>query len=105
MAPSALKDLHSIIDALPSEGWGPPTTTETMLNGVPYAPFSKGDKLGRMADWTSEGKEREGRGGRQQFQNRYRDQIYGAGPGGLQTAFNIEGQNEESSFSLVDRAS
>ncbi|KAF2171464.1 hypothetical protein M409DRAFT_63725 [Zasmidium cellare ATCC 36951] len=102
---SALKDLHAIIDSLPAEGsgWGPPTTTETMLNGVPYAPFSKGDKLGRVADWTSEGKDRE-RGGRQQFQNRYRDQIYGAGPGGLQTAFNIEGQNEESSFSLVDRS-
>ncbi|KAK4506389.1 hypothetical protein PRZ48_000119 [Zasmidium cellare] len=105
MAPSALKDLHAIIDSLPPEGsgWGPPTTTETMLNGVPYAPFSKGDKLGRVADWTSEGKDRE-RGGRQQFNNRYRDQIYGAGPGGLQTAFNIEGQNEESSFSLVDRS-
>lgn len=102
---SALTDLHAIIDSLPAEGsgWGPPTTTETMLNGVPYAPFSKGDKLGRVADWTSEGKDRE-RGGRQQFQNRYRDQIYGAGPGGLQTAFSIEGQNEESSFSLVDRS-
>lgn len=106
MAPIALQDLQDVINALPpaSDTWGPPTTTETTLNGVPYAPFSKGDKLGRMADWTSEGKEREGRGGRQQFNNRYRDQIYGAGPGGLQTVFNIEGQNEESSFSLVDRS-
>ena len=101
MAPASLRDL---IDALPSEQWGPPTTTETTLNGVPYAPFSKGDKLGRMADWTSEGKDREGRGGRQQYQQRYRDQIYGSGPGGLQTVFNIEGQNEEDTFSLVDRS-
>ena len=102
MAPTSLLD---IIDALPSgDSWGPPTTTETTLNGVPYAPFSKGDKLGRMADWTAEGKERE-RGGRQQYQQRYRDQIYGGGgPGGLQTVFNIEGQNEESTFSLVDRS-
>ncbi|EME49342.1 hypothetical protein DOTSEDRAFT_68200 [Dothistroma septosporum NZE10] len=105
MAPIALKDLQEVISALPTaDTWGPPTTSETTLNGIPYAPFSKGDKLGRMADWTSEGKEREGRGGRQQFNNRYRDQIYGAGPGGLQTVFNIEGQNEESSFSLVDRS-
>lgn len=102
MAPASLLDL---VNSLPSEEtWGPPTTTETTLNGVPYAPFSKGDKLGRMADWTSEGKERE-RGGRQQYQNRYRDNIYGAGgAGGLQTVFNIEGQNEENTFSLVDRS-
>lgn len=100
--PGSLLDL---IEALPSnDTWGPPTTTETTLNGVPYAPFSKGDKLGRMADWTAEGKERE-RGGRAQYQQRYRDQIYGGGgPGGLQTVFNIEGQNEESSYSLVDRS-
>ncbi|KAF2723125.1 translation initiation factor eIF-3, subunit D [Polychaeton citri CBS 116435] len=101
MAPASLLDL---IDELPNEAtWGPPTTTDTTLNGVPYAPFSKGDKLGRMADWTTEGKDRE-RGGRQQYQQRYRDQIYGSGPGGLQTVFNVEGLNEESSFSLVDRS-
>ena len=101
----ATTSLFDIINALPKDGeWGPPTTTETTLDGVPYAPFSKGDKLGRMADWTSEGKDRE-RGGRQQYQQRYRDQIYGAGgPGGLQTVFNIEGQNEENTFSLVDRS-
>lgn len=65
MAPSLL----DLVSALPtSEGWGPPTSSETTLNGVPYAPFSKGDKLGRMADWT-EGKDRE-RGGRQQYGNR-----------------------------------
>lgn len=102
MAPASLLDL---IESLPSgDTWGPPTTTDTTINGVPYAPFSKGDKLGRMADWTAEGKDREGRGGRQQYQNRYRDQIYGGGAGGLQTVFNIEGQNEENTFSLVDRS-
>lgn len=104
MAPAPIFDLKGIIDSLPSnETWGPPTTSETMLDGVPYAPFSKGDKLGRMADWTVEGKDRE-RGGRQQYQQRYRDQVYGAGPGGLQTVFNLEQQNEESTFSLVDRS-
>lgn len=54
----------------PGDGWGPSVTTETTLDGVPYAPFSKGDKLGRMADWTSEGKDRER--GRNQYNRNYR---------------------------------
>ena len=70
MAPASLLDL---VSALPSDDtWGPPTTAETTLNGIPYAPFSKGDKLGRMADWTAEGRDREGRGGRQQYNRNYR---------------------------------
>lgn len=44
--------------------WGPEITTATTLNGIPYAPYSKGDKLGRMADWTQEGKEGRDRGQR-----------------------------------------
>lgn len=66
--------LVDLITALPDgDGWGPQTTTETTLNGVPYAPFSKGDKLGRMADWTADGKDgRDGRGGRQQYNRNYR---------------------------------
>jgi len=70
MAPASLLDL---VSALPSnDTWGPPTTSETTLNGIPYAPYSKGDKLGRMADWTAEGRDREGRGGRQQYNRNYR---------------------------------
>lgn len=66
MAPVSLLDL---VSALPSnDGWGPAPSTETTLDGVPYAPYSKADKLGRMADWT-EGKDRE-RGGRQQYGGR-----------------------------------
>lgn len=74
MAPISLSD---IISSLPSEdSWGPPTSTETTLNGVPYAPYSKGDKLGRMADWTAEGKDgRDGRGGRQQYSRNFRGAI------------------------------
>ena len=56
------------------EEWGPDTATSTTLNGVPYAPYSKGDRLGRMADWTQEGKDREGRGGRQYNRN-YRGRL------------------------------
>lgn len=105
MAPSPLVDLESIITSLPTQehSWGPPTTTETTLHGIPYAPFSKGDKLGRMADWTTDKDRDGGRGGRQQYQQRYRDQVYGAGTG-LQTVFNVEALNEDSTFSLVDRS-
>lgn len=75
MAPISLAE---IVSALPSsDGWGPATSTETTLDGVPYAPYSKGDKLGRMADWTSEGKDgRDGRGGRQQYNRNYRGAIF-----------------------------
>ncbi len=63
----------SLADTISSLGvndeWGPKTTTATTLDGVPYAPYSKSDKLGRMADWTQEGKEGRDRGGRQYGRN------------------------------------
>ncbi|PQE04031.1 Eukaryotic translation initiation factor 3 subunit D protein [Rutstroemia sp. NJR-2017a BVV2] len=98
MAPISLSD---IITSLPSEdSWGPSVSTETTLNGVPYAPYSKGDKLGRMADWTAEGKDgRDGRGGRQQYNRNYRDQqVYGAGTSSL---FAVQMAEDESTFSVV----
>ncbi|KAA6409566.1 MAG: eukaryotic translation initiation factor 3 subunit D [Lasallia pustulata] len=98
MAPVSLADL---VSSLPTdESWGPGTATETMVDGVPYAPYSKGDKLGRMADWTSEGKDRDGRGGRQQYNRNYRDQqVYGAGTSSL---FAVQLAEDESTFSVVD---
>ncbi|KAI9759181.1 MAG: hypothetical protein M4579_002554 [Chaenotheca gracillima] len=98
MAPISLSD---IVASLPSEeAWGPPTTTETTLDGVPYAPYSKGDRLGRMADWTSEGKDGGGRGGRGNYNRNYRDQqVYGAGSSSL---FAVQLAEDESSFSVVD---
>ncbi|OJD27181.1 eukaryotic translation initiation factor 3 subunit D [Blastomyces percursus] len=99
MAPISITD---IVASLPSEdSWGPPVTTESTLDGVPYAPFSKGDKLGRMADWATEGKDgRDGRGGRQAYNRMYRDQqVYGAGASSL---FSVPVAEDESSFSVVD---
>ncbi|KAI9171953.1 Eukaryotic translation initiation factor 3 subunit D [Paramyrothecium foliicola] len=92
-------DYVKVVEACPpGDGWGPPVTTETTLEGVPYAPFSKGDKLGRMADWTAEGKDRE-RGGRQQYNRNYRDQqVYGASHA---ITFNAPVAEDESSFSVV----
>ncbi|ERN01129.1 hypothetical protein AMTRI_Chr03g52710 [Amborella trichopoda] len=37
------------------DGWGPPegpAVLENQLQNVPYAPFSKSEKLGRIADWS-----------------------------------------------------
>ncbi|KAF7541573.1 hypothetical protein G7Z17_g11910 [Cylindrodendrum hubeiense] len=93
-------DYVQICESCPSgDGWGPPVTTETTLNGVPYAPFSKGDKLGRMADWTTEGKDRDGRGGRAQYNRNFRDQqVYGSSHA---ITFNAPPAEDESSFSVV----
>lgn len=68
-----MDSILGLVQALPAtDSWGPPVTTDTLRDGLPYAPFSKGDKLGRMADWTAEGKDREGRGGRQQYGRNFR---------------------------------
>lgn len=67
---SSLVDLISSLPD-PESTWGPTITSETTLNGVPYAPFSKSDKLGRMADWTDAKDGRDGRG-RQQYNRNYR---------------------------------
>lgn len=97
MAPISIAD---IVAALPAEdSWGPATSTDNMLDGVPYAPFSKGDKLGRMADWTADAKDRE-KAGRQAYNRNYRDQqVYGAGASSL---FAVQVAEDESSFSVVD---
>lgn len=34
------------------DGWGPVSVPEH-LAGVPYAPFGKGDKVGRISDFTA----------------------------------------------------
>lgn len=73
-------ELNALIAALPEHenGWGPPASVESALNEVPYAPYSKGDKLGRMADWTSEGGKdgRDQRGGRQGYNRNYRGKYF-----------------------------
>ncbi|OIW35646.1 eukaryotic translation initiation factor 3 subunit D [Coniochaeta ligniaria NRRL 30616] len=95
----AMPSLVDLITALPEgPGWGPQVTSETTLNGVPYAPFSKGDRLGRMADWT-DSKDRDGRGGRTQYNRNFRDQqVYGAGSASVFAAPVAE---DEASFSVV----
>ncbi|KAK7191828.1 hypothetical protein DPSP01_007136 [Paraphaeosphaeria sporulosa] len=100
MAPVSLLDLVSALPA--KEAWGPEVSSETMLDGVPYAPYSKADKLGRMADWT-DGKDRD-RGGRQNYGGRnYRDQqVYGANQ--TTNPFAVQMAEEEATFSVVDNS-
>jgi len=38
-----------------ADGWGPSTDVVAEFSEVPYAPFSKSDKLGCAADWTQTG--------------------------------------------------
>ena len=35
-----------------TDGWGPSGPPASLEGGVPYAPFSKGERIGRIADFT-----------------------------------------------------
>jgi len=70
------------------EGWGPCTVPE-QYKDIPYAPFSKSDKLGKASDWMNSGYSK--------FNNRY-----GVRDSGVTTVFNFFANEEEDSFHLVD---
>ncbi|CAG8544266.1 13237_t:CDS:2, partial [Ambispora leptoticha] len=80
--------LPEIIDN--ENGWGPsPAMFPEKFRDIPYAPYSKADKLGRIADWsTPEQKEKE---------NQYT--AYGSG---VSSAFAYTHDEDEASFSVVD---
>jgi len=81
-------------------GWGPlENDVPDKLLDIPYTPFSKSERIGKIADWTSS--QDYGNDKRKNYQRN--DQIYGSG---LSNAFNYRfAAEEEASFSLVDRAS
>ncbi|KAL0078257.1 eukaryotic translation initiation factor 3 subunit D [Phycomyces blakesleeanus] len=92
-------------------GWGPATNViPNQFRDIPYAPYSKGDKLGRVADWTNpdgqkqDNREVTGRQGRTGFNrfNRDQHQAYGAS---FASAFAFTHNEDESSFSVVDNRS
>uniref|UniRef100_A0A061QVG9 Eukaryotic translation initiation factor 3 subunit D n=1 Tax=Tetraselmis sp. GSL018 TaxID=582737 RepID=A0A061QVG9_9CHLO len=68
------------------DGWGP-GAVPLHLKEVPYAPFSKTDKLGKASDWTAQGFQR--------FRDRYAQ-------GGANAVFNFFQAEDEDSFHLVD---
>jgi translation initiation factor 3 subunit D len=80
-------------------GWGPlENDVPDSLVDIPYTPFSKSERIGKIADWTTS--QDYGNDKRKNYQRN--DQIYGSG---LSNAFNYRfAAEEEASFSLVDRA-
>jgi len=69
-----------------ADGWGPTDGVEE-FQGIPFAPFNKADKIGRVADGKNA--------------NRYynRNRSFGSGSTGV---FNYSHDLEESSFNVVD---
>lgn len=97
----------------PEGGWGPSSSNlpdQFKFKDIPYAPYSKSDKLGRFADWNDLSSEnRQSAAGPPSTQNvrgggpggRRRDgtQAFGSGTASAFAYFHVE---DESSFSLVD---
>jgi translation initiation factor 3 subunit D len=96
----------------PDGGWGPSTSNlpeKSKFKDIPYAPYSKSDKLGRFADWNefSDGRQaavglpssQAGRAGGAGGRRREGAQAFGSGTASAFAYFHVE---DESSFSLVD---
>ncbi|KAK2717136.1 eukaryotic translation initiation factor 3 subunit D-like [Artemia franciscana] len=79
----------SVVHDTPN-GWGPNTIPE-QYRDMPYQPFSKGDRLGKVADWTGVS-----------YQDRRNQSKYASqfGTGSSQYAYYHE--DDESQFQLVD---
>ena len=98
----------------PDGGWGPSFSnlpSQFKFKDIPYAPYSKSDKLGRFADWndisgdnrqtnlgaaSAQGNARGGPAGRGR---RDGQPAFGSGSASAFAYFHVE---DESSFSLVD---
>lgn len=85
------------------DNWGPGAAVPSSLqfNQVPYAPFSKGDKLGRAADWAADLKDSKDPR-KQQYGNRYRDPYHAYGASAASSFLNTEENEGSESFSVVD---
>eukprot|EP01133_Synstelium_polycarpum_P004044 gene4044-4686_t len=69
-----------------TEGWGP-TGSVDKFSELPYAPFSKSEKIGKCSDWNSN------------MKNYQRTNIYGAN---ASNPFTFKLEDDEESFQLVD---
>ncbi|KZT05567.1 eukaryotic translation initiation factor 3 subunit 7 [Laetiporus sulphureus 93-53] len=97
----------------PDGGWGPSSSNlpaQFKFRDIPYAPYSKSDKLGRFADWNDlagDGRQNVGvpsaqgpsRGGGPGRGRRDGQPAFGSGTASAFAYFHAE---DESSFSLVD---
>lgn len=71
-------------------GWGPMSVPKD-FEDVPFAPFSKAERIGRCADFTAQG--------RAYAANRYHRRDEGAP---VETVFNFQAEQDEADFHLVD---
>jgi translation initiation factor 3 subunit D len=90
-------------------GWGPFKIPHS-LTQIPYAPFSKSDRIGKIADWSSpdeaaaqQQQQQEGRSARRNMRLGGAPEVFGSGTASA-FAFSFAA-DEEASFSVVDRAS
>ena len=97
----------------PDSGWGPSSSNipdQFKFKDIPYAPYSKSDKLGRVADWNDLSSDnRQSTTGLPSAQNvrvggvtgrrREGNQAFGSGTASAFAYFHVE---DEASFSLVD---
>lgn len=103
-----------VINDNPDGGWGPSSSNlpaQFKFKDIPYAPYSKSDKLGRFADWNDiSGDNRQAGAGAVSSQNtrggaggargrRDGQPVFGSGTASAFAYFHAE---DESSFSLVD---
>jgi translation initiation factor 3 subunit D len=98
------------IPYMPLTGQFGPSDEPIAQGGVPYAHYSKGDKLGRVADWTQDPQKQEGREGRRSGYRGggagggYRDQYQSYGAGQV-SMFGYQHDEDEATFSIVDSRS
>ncbi|WWC69596.1 eukaryotic translation initiation factor 3 subunit D [Kwoniella pini CBS 10737] len=80
--------------------WGPSTSAlPAQFKDIPYAPFSKSDKITKVADWHDLPADAQGGRQRQGQPRRQGREAYGAAEG---TVFGFVHDEDEKSFSLVD---
>lgn len=84
-----LKKCFKIINF--SKGWGPCELPETFKD-MPYQPFSKNDRLGKISDWTGTAQQDK------KYSNKYQSQF---GSGSQYSYYHDE---DETTFHLVDTA-
>lgn len=116
LVPDILENMSSFslpqINDNPDGGWGPSSSnfpSQFKFKDIPYAPYSKSDKLGRFADWNdpSDGRQtnlglsstQASRGGGPGRRGRDGQPAFGSGTASAFAYFHAE---DESSFSLVD---
>lgn len=84
-----------------TDPWGPPAIIPESLrfNDVPYAPFSKNDKLGKVADWSEAAKDTKDN---KRQQRGHRDPYHAYGASAAASFFNNDEDGDNASFSVVE---